>query len=169
MSFTSVEQGARRLPKRVNNSIHAIGRRKRATARVYLTEGDGTFVVNGRPVEEFFSSFYEASDHLEKTLKVPFYVTGTVGKYNVKAGTQAETTADTTVNGVVSAFRHYEQGVEIRATDRKWLVPATDVSFTPDVDDRVTIGSTLYRIVRVREVQATDQAAVYELALRYDA
>lgn len=85
MSFTSVEQGARRLPKRVNNSIHAIGRRKRATARVYLTEGDGTFLVNGRPVEEFFSSFYEASDHLEKTLKVPFYVTGTVGKYNVKA------------------------------------------------------------------------------------
>jgi len=42
-------------------------------------------LVNGRPADEFFSSFLSASDHLEKTLKVPFYVTETVGKYNVKA------------------------------------------------------------------------------------
>lgn len=74
-----------RLPKRVGNAIHAVGRRKRATARVYLTEGDGAILINGRPVEEYFSAYLEAPAHLEKTLKQPFYVTGTVGKYNVKA------------------------------------------------------------------------------------
>jgi small subunit ribosomal protein S9 len=30
------------------------GRRKEAVARVRLTPGDGAFVVNGRPIDEFF-------------------------------------------------------------------------------------------------------------------
>jgi len=33
----------------VGNYIHAIGRRKRATARIYLAEGDGTLLINTRP------------------------------------------------------------------------------------------------------------------------
>ncbi len=74
-----------RLPKKVGDAIHAVGRRKRATARVYLREGEGAIIVNGRPAEEYFSSYLEAPAHLEKTLKQPFYVTGTVGKYDVKA------------------------------------------------------------------------------------
>jgi len=80
-----VEQGARRLPKRVNDSVHAVGRRKAATARVYLTEGDGTILINRRPAEEYFSSNHAPGEHLEKTLKSPFYVTGTVGRFSVKA------------------------------------------------------------------------------------
>jgi len=80
-----VEQGKRRLPKRVNGMIHAIGRRKSATARVYVSEGGGELVINGRPAEEYFSPFRETSAYLEKSLKQPFYVTGTVGKYDVKA------------------------------------------------------------------------------------
>jgi len=74
-----------RLPKRVGDAIHAVGRRKRATARVYLKEGDGAIIINGRPAEEYFASFLEAPSHLEKTLKQPFYLTGTMGKYDVKA------------------------------------------------------------------------------------
>ncbi len=80
-----MEQAERRLPKRVGNYIHAIGRRKRATARIYLGEGDGTLMINNRPAEEYFASYRNTAEHLEKTLKVPFYVTGTVGKYSVKA------------------------------------------------------------------------------------
>lgn len=34
--------------------IHAIGRRKTAVARVYLSEGKGNIIVNGRPVKEYF-------------------------------------------------------------------------------------------------------------------
>ena len=65
--------------------MHAIGRRKRSTARVYLSEGEGNLLINGHPAEEYFSSYLNASEHLEKTLKLPFYTTGTVGKYDVKA------------------------------------------------------------------------------------
>jgi small subunit ribosomal protein S9 len=80
-----VEQGAKRLPKRVGNYIHAIGRRKRSTARIYLAEGTGALLINNRPAEEYFGSFLSSAEHLEKTLKVPFYTTGTVGKFDVKA------------------------------------------------------------------------------------
>jgi small subunit ribosomal protein S9 len=79
------EVGARRLPKRVGNAIHAVGRRKRATARVYLSEGEGALLINGRPAEKYFSPVLNAPEHLEKTLKLPFYATGTLGKYDVKA------------------------------------------------------------------------------------
>ena len=34
---------------------YAVGRRKRATARVYLRPGNGQFLVNKRPLDEFFS------------------------------------------------------------------------------------------------------------------
>jgi small subunit ribosomal protein S9 len=80
-----VDQEARRLPKRVGDYIHAVGRRKTSTARVYLIEGDGTVTVNGRSAEQYFAPHLNPAEHLEKTLKIPFYVTGTVGKYNVKA------------------------------------------------------------------------------------
>jgi small subunit ribosomal protein S9 len=64
--------------------VHAIGRRKRATARVYLFEGEGTLVVNGRPAEEYFAPFLNAPEHLEKSLRQPFYATQTVGKYDAR-------------------------------------------------------------------------------------
>ncbi len=80
-----MDQESRRLPKRVNGAMHAVGRRKAATARVYLSEGDGTFTINGRPAEEYFSPNFNAVEYLEKSLKQPFYITGTVGKYDVKA------------------------------------------------------------------------------------
>lgn len=34
--------------------IHAIGRRKTAVARVYLSEGKGEIIVNGKPIAEYF-------------------------------------------------------------------------------------------------------------------
>ncbi len=80
-----MEQGERRLPKQVNDAFHAVGRRKSATARVYLSEGGGELIVNGRPADEYFSPHLNVTEYLEKSLKQPFYVTGTVGKYDVKA------------------------------------------------------------------------------------
>lgn len=80
-----MEQGDKRLPKRVGKYIHSIGRRKRATARIYLVEGDGTVIVNNRPAAEYFAAFLRPQEHLEKTLQVPFTLTGTAGRYSVKA------------------------------------------------------------------------------------
>jgi small subunit ribosomal protein S9 len=51
---------------------------------VYLFEGEGTLVVNGRPAEEYFAPFLNAADHLDKSLRQPFYATQTVGKYDAR-------------------------------------------------------------------------------------
>lgn len=42
-------------------------------------------MINGHPAEDYFSSYLDAPEHLEKTLKQPFYATGTTGKFDVKA------------------------------------------------------------------------------------
>ncbi len=36
------------------NSIVTVGRRKSATARVFLKAGEGKFIVNGLPVDDYF-------------------------------------------------------------------------------------------------------------------
>ena len=36
--------------------VHTIGRRKKAIARVYLTDGKGAITVNGRDVKDYFST-----------------------------------------------------------------------------------------------------------------
>ena len=36
--------------------IHAIGRRKAAVARVYLTEGTGKITINKRDLKDYFPS-----------------------------------------------------------------------------------------------------------------
>jgi small subunit ribosomal protein S9 len=79
------ETATKRLPKRVGDAFHAVGRRKRATARIYLSEGEGVLTINGRPAQEYFGALLNTVETLEKTLKQAFYVTRTVGKYNVKA------------------------------------------------------------------------------------
>ena len=59
--------------------IHALGRRKAAVARVYLADGKGEIVVNGRPLENYF-----AEDSLRYIVNQPFTVTGTAGQFDVK-------------------------------------------------------------------------------------
>ncbi len=63
----------------------AVGRRKTATARVYLRPGTGKVVVNKRPMEGYFSLAWR-----RKTLLDPFKVTETSDQFdvlvNVKGG-----------------------------------------------------------------------------------
>ena len=59
--------------------IHALGRRKAAVARVYLADGKGEIVVNGRPLENYF-----AEESLRYIVNQPFSVTGTAGQFDVK-------------------------------------------------------------------------------------
>ena len=56
-----------------------LGRRKTATARVRLhTGGSGSFTVNEKPIEEYFSREVDQF-HINEALKV----TGTDGRFNV--------------------------------------------------------------------------------------
>ncbi len=58
---------------------HALGRRKAAVARVYLTAGKGNITINDRPLENYF-----ALESLRYIVNQPFEVTETLGQYDVK-------------------------------------------------------------------------------------
>jgi|SRR5574344_454245 small subunit ribosomal protein S9 len=58
---------------------HALGRRKAAVARVYLTAGKGTVTINDRPIEQYFPL-----DSLRYIVNQPFEVTNTLGQFDVK-------------------------------------------------------------------------------------
>ena len=58
---------------------HALGRRKTAVARVYLTEGAGNIVINGRPFEDYFKE-----EALRYVVLQPYTATETLGKFDTK-------------------------------------------------------------------------------------
>ena len=61
-------------------TINAIGRRKSAVARVYMTEGTGKITINKRDIENFFPSAI-----LRYVVKQPLQLLGVEGQYDIKA------------------------------------------------------------------------------------
>ena len=60
--------------------INAIGRRKSAIARVYLSEGTGKITIKKRDLETFFPSAI-----LQYVVKQPLQLLDVEGKYDIKA------------------------------------------------------------------------------------
>ena len=59
--------------------LNALGRRKSAVARVYLSTGSGNITVNGRPLDEYFKE-----DTLKYIVNQPLALTETVGQFDIK-------------------------------------------------------------------------------------
>jgi small subunit ribosomal protein S9 len=64
----------------MDSTTHAIGRRKEAVCRVYLTPGSGKWSVNGRTLGDYFPR-----PTLVTTIQQPFAATDTLGAFDVKA------------------------------------------------------------------------------------
>ena len=77
------------------DTVHKIGRRKTAVARVYLSKGKGKITVNNKEAKEVFPI-----DVLQSKLVQPFVLTDTVGKYNVSVNVSGGG-----INGQVEAIR----------------------------------------------------------------
>ena len=60
--------------------INAIGRRKSAVARVYVSEGTGKITINKRDITDFFPSAI-----LQYVVKQPLLLLDAVEKYDIKA------------------------------------------------------------------------------------
>jgi len=94
---------------------YATGRRKNATAKVWLAPGDGKITINGRDVRA-----YVGRQALEILILQPFEVTDTVGQYDVFARCLGGGIA-----GQAGAIRHgisralLEVNVEFRPTLRR--------------------------------------------------
>ena len=63
--------------------VHTIGRRKKAVARVYLSDGKGTITVNGRDVKDYFSTAT-----LQFKLEQAQGLAGVEGQYDIKVNVE---------------------------------------------------------------------------------
>ncbi len=59
--------------------INALGRRKTAIARIFVKEGNGVILVNGRDFKEYFPT-----PILQFKVLEPLEITGNMGKYDLK-------------------------------------------------------------------------------------
>ena len=59
--------------------INALGRRKAAVARVFVSEGNGQITINKRPLEQYFPSSI-----LQFIVKQPLNKLGVAEKYDIK-------------------------------------------------------------------------------------
>jgi small subunit ribosomal protein S9 len=61
-------------------TINALGRRKAAVARVYLSDGKGKITINGRDYKEYFGA-----ETLQYVVTQPLVLLNVVEKYDIKA------------------------------------------------------------------------------------
>jgi len=66
------------MTKDAKGRTYGTGRRKEATARVWVKPGNGKFVVNGKSLDEYFSRSV-----LQVLVLQPFEKTGRAGMYDV--------------------------------------------------------------------------------------
>ena len=59
--------------------VNAVGRRKKAVARVYLNEGKGNITINKKSLEEYFTL-----PTLQYVVKQPLELLGVAGQYDIK-------------------------------------------------------------------------------------
>ena len=67
------------MPKK-SDSWSAIGRRKSSVARVHISNGKGAFIVNKRPIENYFGR-----DTLKMVMGQPLELLQLTGKYDISA------------------------------------------------------------------------------------
>jgi small subunit ribosomal protein S9 len=77
-------------------SYYATGRRKTAVARVWITPGKGSIVINNRPLETYFGRKV-----MELQVRKPLELVGLQGKFDVVA-----TSVGGGISGQAGAVRH---------------------------------------------------------------
>ena len=68
------------MPKKSDSNWSAIGRRESSIARVNMSSGKGAFIVNNRPIENYFGR-----DTLKMVMGQPLELLQLTGKYDILA------------------------------------------------------------------------------------
>ena len=87
--------------------FHAVGRRKKAIARVRLIPGEGNIVINKRTLDEYFG--YET---LKTVVRQPLALTETLGKFDVIVNCKGGG-----VTGQAGAIRHGRARALVKADE----------------------------------------------------
>jgi hypothetical protein len=90
----------------------------------------------------------------------------TTGSYNATTGTVTETTADTTVRGVLEDVNLREVNDLIQAGDKRLLIAAADIANAPTTADEVLISGVTHQVIEVRTIEQDNTPITYELILR---
>jgi small subunit ribosomal protein S9 len=111
---------------------YGTGRRKNATARVYLRPGSGEFKINRSPIDNYFKN-----ETLRMIIRQPLQLTDTLGKFDVVVTVDGGGTA-----GQAGAVRHgiARALLEFNAELRKRLKKAGLLTRDPRVKERKKYG-----------------------------
>jgi len=97
-------------------TVHAVGKRKSSVARVYLKEGNGKILINGRDIEKYFGGHLR---HKHSVIE-PFIVTNLKNKFDTKISVYGGG-----ITGQAEAIKHAiaralaQLGGEIRSSLKK--------------------------------------------------
>ena len=98
---------------------YAVGRRKRAIARVFISPGKGKMEVNGKNLDDFLKR-----GNLVRMVKQPLVVTDTEGKYNIKANVKGGGTsgqAGALRLGIARALRKHDESMRGALKEKGYL------------------------------------------------
>ena len=113
-------------------NIHAVGRRKKAIARVRLIPGEGKILINKRDLDSYFG--YET---LKTVVRQPLELTETVGAFDIVCTVQGGG-----VTGQAGAIRHGLSRALLQASDeyRPLLKKAGFLTRDPRMKERKKYG-----------------------------
>ena len=113
-------------------TIHKIGRRKTAVARVYVSKGKGNITINKRDLQQYFPTAT-----LQYKVKQPFALTSTDGDYDVNVNVYGGG-----ITGQAEAIRLALSRVlcEIDAENRTTLKPEGLLTRDPRMVERKKFG-----------------------------
>lgn len=115
----TVEAPATTEPKAKPSYIWGTGRRKTAVARVRIATGSGKIEVNGRTLNDYFTS-----ERDRKAIFGPLEVTNTGGKMDIWVSTKgggATGQADAIIMGLGRALAKYDPSLEVALRGGRFL------------------------------------------------
>ena len=90
----------------------------------------------------------------------------TAGSYNTTTGVISETTADTTIKGVLDNVTRSQVNDLIEQQDKILTISANDLDYVPTTKDRVVISSVEFKIISVSTNEQNNTPITFELILR---
>lgn len=90
----------------------------------------------------------------------------TTGIYNPTSGSMSEVKTDLSIKGVLDNVQKSEITDLISSQDKKLIISAGDIDFTPTTFDRVLITGTEYKIIQINTNEQGNIAIAFDIFLR---